>query len=1039
MGSHACNRAVPRGVLRCAEVLLVALVLLIGPGRTLRAAGPPANVPLRWLTTQMASVVREGWGKTANNAAVAGRPITIAGQRFGKGLGTHAPGIMTFPLGGTHRLFTAWVGVDDEAPRAGSVVFLVRLDGKLAFNSGVVRWGGAAKPIRLDLTGVRELTLEVTDADDGVQGDHADWAGAAIDDVVTARPVPPFSTAGFFTIPASPRRVYSFSPGWRFLKGDAAGAEKPGFNDSEWEAVCVPHGLELLGENASGGRNYQGPAWYRKRFRAPGGSPGKALTLYLEAVMGKCAVWVNGKRASEHFGGYLPFAVDLGPYLKPGAENLVAVRADNSDDPSYPPGKPQGDLDFTYMGGIYRNVYLIENQPIHVTLPEQSPTVAGGGVVVGTLSAADGAAEIEVRTEVVNSTAAHGDLRLRTTIEQTDGKLVERSEVALPLHPGQMRTLVQRFHVTGAHLWHPDDPYLHFVRTEILSGDRVVDSLLTRFGIRVIEMRGKEGMFINGKPPGHKLSGVNRHQDYAYVGNALPNSGQRRDALLLRAGGAFSVRAAHYPLSPAFLDACDELGLLVTTANPGWQFYNDKDPRFRARLFDDTRSLVRRDRNRPALFLWETAINETDNTPIEALKQLHQIVHAEDPFPGVYTVTDAYLAEPAGFDFLYSGNHEGPKNSYTREYGDGGRVDNFFSHNASVRVHPSWGEHAAIEQLKRRFGELDGVYGSDPIEIGAALWAGIDHNRGYHPDPFWGGLLDTFRVPRYSYSFYQSQISPDDRAPGTQARARVFITNELTQVSEPDVIVLSNCEQVRLTWLGKIVGISSPAAEYAHLPHPPFIFKDVFHFDEIATNWRDRTGSITMVAEGLIGGKVVCTEVKRYPERTTGIVLSVADEGVGIQADGSDFVPVRATIVDNKGVRKVLAQDDVTFEVEGEGSLIGGPANHANPVKAQFGIATALVRSTTRPGLIRVRARSAGLSGDEIMLRSTASSLPLVFEPFKGGAAMGGSAPIPRAAPTRGESSSAELDRLKAENRRLQLELTARKQDLMDVRGKSGR
>ncbi len=365
------------------------------------------------------------------------------------------------------------------------------------------------------------------------------------------KPVPRFSTAGFFAVPNSPRTVASFNPGWRFLKADAPGAEKVDFDDSAWEAANLPHSLEILGENASGCRNYQGPAWYRKRFQVSQLSAGQKVFVYFEAVMGKSAVWVNGQKVCEHFGGYLPFAAEISGQLRAdGTDNLIAVRADNSDDPTYPPGKPQSDLDFTYHGGVYRDVYLIQTEPVHVTLTELSATTAGGGVFVGIKDVNDADASIEVRTEVANESGAARQLTLRTILETAEGREVLRAEEPIQLAAGASREVSQSLQAKNVHLWQPDDPYLHFIRTEIADGGKVLDSMRTRFGIRLFEMRGKEGLFVNKKPYKAKLSGVNRHQDYAYVGNALPNSGQWRDAKLLREGGCRIIRAAHYPRTP---------------------------------------------------------------------------------------------------------------------------------------------------------------------------------------------------------------------------------------------------------------------------------------------------------------------------------------------------------------------------------------------------------------------------------------------------------------------------------------------------------
>jgi beta-galactosidase len=874
---------------------------------------------------------------------------------------------------------------------------------------------------------------------------HGEWL--SFNEALTTRESAPpatgvsqqiFSVAGFYPAPDESRKVVNFNPGWRFRKSDEAGAERIDFDDARWEPANLPHGLEILPENASGNRNYQGPAWYRKRVALRPG-PNSRTFFYLEAAMGKCTVWVNEQKVAEHFGGYLPIAADVTDALHLGknGNHVFAVRVDNSDDPTYPPGKPQRDLDFTYLGGIYRDAFLIQTGSVHITLPEISRRVAGGGVFVGVKQIRDTNALLEVRTEVANARMEAAQIRVRTTLEDALGSRLLEREKAITLSPGASEEVVESLGVENAHLWHPNDPYLHFIHTEVIEHGVVVDSTRTRFGIRLYEMRAQDGLFINGKYIGYKLSGANRHQDYAYVGNALPKSGQWRDAHLLREGGCTIIRAAHEPMAPAFLDACDQLGLLVTGVNPGWQFYNAKDPRFRERLIDDTRQLVRRDRNRPSILLWETAINETPDQSIEAVHQLHLTAHAEYPYPGLYTATDRDIAKPAGMDFYYYAQKTDPVCSFVREYGDGDEVDNFYSHNAQVRVKREWGEHAMLNQLRIRATDLDAVFSAPRQQIGSALWAGIDHQRGYHPDPFWGGLANIFRIPRYSYYLFKSQYDPGLAAPGIETGPMVFIANELTQVSERDVIVLSNCEEVRLTWMGKVIGTQRPDPGYAQLPHPPITFKDVFDFHRMKRE-HDRTGGPfpKMIAEGLAGGKVVCTQAKIYAERTTGVKLSLEGRGFPLVADGSDFVPVFARIVDQKGTHKVLATEYVFFEVEGPGDIIGGRFNQANPTRTEFGSAVALIRARTTAGKIHVKAYVNGLAPDEITFDSIPSALPLSYD---GDYARESATPAPGEPALMnlpGSSSDATVRDLRRKVNDLELQLTDKEQQLMNLKNK---
>lgn len=988
------------------------------------------------LTVESAASVNQTHGKAQTDKSYANDTLTIAGIAYERGIGTHAPSELIFALEGKRHKFTALVGMDDKGGPTASAQFRVLLDGREAFASGPKRAGEPATPVTLDVSKVKELRLITEDTGNGPQGDHADWVNISVDDQPEAKPLPEFSTAGFFPVNSSPRTVQNFGPGWRFKKGAVSGAEMPSFDDSAWESANLPHGLEVLGENLSGGRNYQGPAWYRKRFdAAPAG--GKVF-LYFEAVMGKATVWVNGQKLAEHFGGYLPFVVDATPVLRAdGKANVVAVLADNSDDASYPPGKPQNNLDFTYLGGIYREVYLIRTPELHVTFPESSPTPAGGGIFVGVKDVNGTSADLEVRTELVNESKIAKKLLVRTILETTEGSRVLEDELATELPAGASRQFTQSLAPKNVRLWHPDDPYLHFIRTEIVENGKIIDTLKTRFGIRLFEMRGPEGFFINKKYFSAKLSGVNRHQDYAYIGNALPKSGQWRDAKLLREGGSNVVRAAHYPLAPAFYDACDELGLLATTANPGWQFFNFKDPLFGPRLYADTRALVRRDRNHPSMLLWETALNETPDQPENALKEMNRIANLEYPFPGFYTVADGDEAKKGGFNFHYHGS-DPQINSLTREYGDGGEVDGFYTQNASTRVKREWGEAPLLMQSVIRAQNLSEIYGTHKSRVGATIWCGIDHQRGYHPDPFWGGILDSARVPRYSYYLFKSQYAPDYKVPGIQTGPMVKIAHELTQVSGSDVIVYSNCEEVRLTWLGKVVATQKPDTGYNALPHPPVTFKNVFDYGVIKKDYRDWQIVPEMVAEGLIGGQVVTREVRRYPQRTTGIAVTIDDVGVGLSADGADFVPVRATVVDNKGVPKVLGSESVYFEVEGPAEIIDSPAARNNPAKAEFGVATVLLRATTQPGVIRVKAHTPGLKSGEITLVSVAPAQALAYDPAY---AADSKAPAQGATVViqSNDQGGADVIKLKEDLQRLQLELTGKQQELMELRSTLGK
>ncbi|RUA09928.1 MAG: glycoside hydrolase family 2 protein, partial [Flavobacteriia bacterium] len=236
--------------------------------------------------------------------------------------------------------------------------------------------------------------------------------------------IPDYSKAGFYEIPGSGRKVYNFNVGWRFFKGVVKGAEQNNFNDSDWNIVNTPHGLELLSTQASGSSNYQGEAWYRKHFIIPESVENKRLIIYFEAVMGKSKVWLNGELLASHYGGYLPFSIDISKKIIKGKENVLVVWADNSNDTSYPPGKSQQRLDFCYFGGIYRDVWLIATNKIYITDPNQEDKISGGGTFVHYEDLSEEKVNVVVQTDIASKLSSKQQISIKYILKDTDGKIV---------------------------------------------------------------------------------------------------------------------------------------------------------------------------------------------------------------------------------------------------------------------------------------------------------------------------------------------------------------------------------------------------------------------------------------------------------------------------------------------------------------------------------------------------------------------------------------------------------------------------------------
>lgn len=772
------------------------------------------------------------------------------------------------------------------------------------------------------------------------------------------------SVAGLFPLDGSGRLVYNFNLGWRFYKGDVEDAERKNFDDSAWQIISTPHTVELMPAEGSGCRNYQGIAWYRKKFVVPAELKNKDILIHFEAAMGKQIVYLNGNQVLEHVGGYLPFNVNLSDKgIQAGDSCLIAVMVDNSDDKNFPPGKRQYTLDFTYHGGIYRDVWMIAKSSIGITDVIDENRVAGGGIFVHFDQISEKSADVYVNTEVKNKSNRAHTVTVETTLADFQSIPMKKVSKNLTLKPGEIRTIIQKIVVKNPHLWSPESPYLYRVQSRIKSGREALDGGITRVGIRSFAFDSKVGFKLNGKPYG-QLVGANRHQDFAYVGNAVPNSQQWRDAKRLRDAGCTIIRTAHYPQDPSFMDACDEMGLFVIVATPGWQYWN-KDPKFAEWVHRNTREIIRRDRNHPSVLMWEPILNET-RYPLDFALEALQITKDEYPYPyRPIAAADVHSAGVAdNYDVVYGWpgddeKAEKPKQCiFTREFGE--NVDDWYAHNNNNRASRSWGERPLLIQALSLAKSYDEMYRTTGQFIGGAQWHPFDHQRGYHPDPYWGGIYDAFRQPKYAYYMFRSQSPASLQHPIAESGPMIYIAHEMSQWSDADVVVFSNCDSVRLTVYDNSRSWTLPVVhEKGHMPNAPVVFKNVWDFWEAREysykqkNWQ----KVNMVAEGIIDGKVVCSTKRMPSRRSTKLRLYVDTEEKSLVADGSDFIVVVAEVTDDSGHTRRLAKENIVFTVEGEGEIIGDASIYANPRPVEFGSAPVLIRSTRKPGKIKVTAR----------------------------------------------------------------------------------
>lgn len=707
-------------------------------------------------------------------------------------------------------------------------------------------------------------------------------------------------------------------------------------------------------------------------------------------------------------------------------------------------------LDFTYFGGIYRDCWLIAHNPVFITDPNFENEVAGGGLFVAYDKVSDASAEVLLKAHVRNDSRKAFTGVVEYELQQPDGTQVAFLNDKVQVRPGKAITSKDKLIVKNPMLWSPETPTLYnlIVRIRDRKGN-VVDGYRRRIGIRSVEFKGKDGFWLNGKPYESPLIGANRHQDFAVVGNAVANSIHWRDAKKLRDAGMKVIRNAHCPQDPAFMDACDELGLFVIVNTPGWQFWNDA-PEFAQRVYSDIRNLVRRDRNHACVWMWEPILNETWY-PEDFAKNTRDIVDQEYPYPYCYSGCDSGARGKEHFPILfthpsYDGKSWGDKNAdpkityFTREWGD--NVDDWSSHNSPSRVARNWGEQPMLIQAQHyanptyTYTCYDALYRTPRQHVGGCLWHSFDHQRGYHPDPFYGGLMDVFRQPKYSYYMFKAQRSPQKQERLFETGPMVYIAHEMTPFSGKDVTVYSNCDEVRLTFLkdGKTYTYNKPVVKEG-MPSPVITFPDVYDFmTDKAMSRKKKQDEVFLRAEGLIDGKVVATHEVHPARRPEKVLLWVDNENVNLKADGSDFVTVVAAIADKNGNIKRLNNYYVKFHVEGEGRILGDAGILANPAPVKWGTAPVLIQSTLRPGKIKITA-SVLFEGSQmpvsavLELESYSAAHPLVYSE-KDAALIAGSSSLQAAGTS--AKSAAELEQeqlLKEQNAQRLKEVEQQQED----------
>ncbi|TRX09513.1 glycoside hydrolase family 2 TIM barrel-domain containing protein [Flavobacterium gawalongense] len=764
-------------------------------------------------------------------------------------------------------------------------------------------------------------------------------------------------TFSFGKIQAQSRTKVNFGFDWEFKREEKAA--------SNWEKITIPHTAKI--EPLVVNNQFQGTSWYQKKFKV-GNFKNKKVFLYFEGVMQEADVWINDQKVTNHKGGYLPFTVDATPFLKAKKDNIIKVKVNNEDNPEFLPGKPLKDLDFNYYGGIYRNVYLITTDKLYITNAVQADKKASGGIYVNFDDVNKNKVSGAVQVHLKNEFAVAKDISLKFILTNKEGEKLEFKSEVFTIKTNSDKSITQKIVVKNPKLWSISNPNLYHLEVQVISNNKIIDSYSEKVGIRKSEIKD-DGYYLNDEKL--YITGTNEHQEYPYLGYAISDEAQYRDAVKIKNAGLDFVRLSHYPHAEAFLNACDELGILVMNSLTGWQFFGNET--FQKNAIQDIRDMARRDRNHPSIIFWEASLNETEMSESfmnEAAKALKE----ELPFPHNYSA--CWIDNP-NYDIFIPARQHGKAPDYWTKYNKGNRKIfiaeygdwEYYAQNAGFnqtefanlkedertsRQLRSNGEKRLLQQAYN-FQEAANSNRKGAQTIGEANWVMFDYNRGYSNDLESSGISDIFRIPKFAYHFYQSQRD----ATITLDKKLVFgpmvhIANYWTSDSPLNVTVYSNCDEVVLYLNDVLVGKQKPTINQNsdELKHAPFVFKV------------EKFIAGTLRAEGFVKGEKVVSNVVKTPESAAKIALSYDVSSKAINPNFPDMVFIYAKITDENGTVIPDATNEVTFALsEGDAELIG-----ENPVKAEAGIATIILKTPSLKKSIKITSSSERLQNGTLTI-----------------------------------------------------------------------
>jgi beta-galactosidase len=617
-----------------------------------------------------------------------------------------------------------------------------------------------------------------------------------------------FSSGWALYTPSRTRTVLPINKTWKFIKQDVSGAQAAGFNDGAWSSVNLPHSFEQPYWRTNMAKTpYIG--WYRRHITIDTSLllAKKRLFIEFEAAFLVSDVYVNGVLAGTHKGGYTGFSYDITPNLHAG-DNVVAVRLDANWNGRIAPRAGE----HIFSGGIYRDVYLVVTDPLHVTWY---------GAFVSAPQVSASAATVTVKTEVKNDAQTSKSCRLKTIVYDASNTMVTSKETTLTIAAGTIDTFVQTgLAISAPHLWSPATPYLYTVYTEVYDDAAKVDDFISPLGIRTVRWDKDNGFFLNDQ---HLwLQGCNVHQDHAGWGDGTTNSGSYRDVKMIKDCGMNFIRGSHYPHDPAFSDACDTYGMALWSEMCFWGFPNNMGGEpwnascyptllgdqllFEQNVIDQLKEMIRIHRNHPSVIIWSMSneVEFVDGSVADKakalLRRMIEVTHTED------STRRAAVGGAWGADWVTIGDVNGYNGGEAWMSTPPGFPTMQTEYGSCVEIRP---------------GGYNGCYGSlvlqnglpvqYPWRSGICIWCGFHHGSNVNTGEM--GMIDHARLPLRRYYYYRNLYAgvapPTWPAAGTASKLKLTTDKDtITDDGRSDCHLIVQVQDASGKWISNTPDIT---------------------------------------------------------------------------------------------------------------------------------------------------------------------------------------------------------------------------------------